>query len=62
MGTIHQLLEQEGKLAAIEQGTVPRDVIEAAAQYLSDEDNALALLWQKFRVGRRFGIPTARFA
>jgi Plasmid encoded RepA protein len=42
MGTIHQLLEQQGKQSAIEMGTVSRDVIEAAAQYLSEEDNALA--------------------
>ena len=45
MGTIHKLLEQEGKLATIEQGAIPRDVIEAAAQYLSDEDNALACVY-----------------
>jgi hypothetical protein len=42
MGTIHQLLEKEGKQATIEAGFVPRDVVEAAAHYLSEEDNALA--------------------
>ena len=42
MGTIHQLLEREGKQATIEAGFISRDVIEAAAHYLSEEDNALA--------------------
>ena len=42
MGTIHQLLEKEGKQAAIEAGFIARDVVEAAAHYLSEEDNALA--------------------
>lgn len=42
MGSIHKLLEDKGKQAAVEQGLFSRDVIEAAAQYLSEEDNALA--------------------
>jgi hypothetical protein len=42
MGTIHQLLESKGKQAAIESGSIPRDIIEVAAHYLSEEDNALA--------------------
>jgi hypothetical protein len=42
MGTIHQLLQKEGKQATIEHGSIPREVIEAAAHYLSEEDNVLA--------------------
>lgn len=42
MGTIHKLLEAEGKQATIEAGFARRDVIEVAAHYLSEEDNALA--------------------
>lgn len=40
MGTIHNLLETKGKQAALEAG-LKRDVVEAAASYLGDEDSGL---------------------
>src|SRR4051794_1436564 len=45
MGQIHQLLETQGKQAAIDSSAASRDVIEAAALYLSDEDNALTFAY-----------------
>ena len=45
MGQIHQLLEAKGKQATVESGVAPRDVVEAAALYMSDEDNALAFAY-----------------
>jgi len=45
MGQIHQLLEAKGKQAAMESGLATRDVIEAAALYMSDKDNALAFAY-----------------
>lgn len=44
MGEIHELLEAKGKQAAIDAG-ISRSVVEAAAQYLSDEDNALGFAY-----------------
>lgn len=43
MGTVHDLLEAKGKQGAIEAG-IARSVVEAAAQYLSEEDNALSFV------------------
>lgn len=40
MGTVHQLLETRGKHGALEAG-VARDVVEAAASYMGDEDSGL---------------------
>lgn len=45
MGQIHQLLENKGKQATVESGLIPRDVVEAAALYMADEDNALAFAY-----------------
>ena len=45
MGTIHNLIEQRGKQAAIEAEYAPRSVIEAAAAYMSEEDNALSCVF-----------------
>ena len=42
MGTIHSFIEERGKTAAIEGDVAPRSVIEAAAAYMGEEDNALA--------------------
>jgi hypothetical protein len=42
MGKIHDLLEERGKKAALESSLLPRSAIEAAAYYLSEEDNALS--------------------
>jgi hypothetical protein len=44
MGTVHDLLEAKGKQGAIEAG-IARSVVEAAAQYLSEEDNALSFAY-----------------
>lgn len=45
MGRVHKLLQEHGKQAAIEMDAAPRDVIETAARYLSEEDNALAFAY-----------------
>jgi Plasmid encoded RepA protein len=45
MGQLHDLISARGKLVAIESGLAPRDAIEAAALYMSDEDNALAFAY-----------------
>src|SRR6185437_15540038 len=44
MGTIHNLLEEKGKQGALEAG-FERAVVEAASQYLSDEDNTLGFAY-----------------
>jgi hypothetical protein len=44
MGTVHHLLETRGKKGALEAG-IDRSVVEAAVQYLSDEDNALGFAY-----------------
>lgn len=45
MGKLHRELETIGKRAAIEQNVAPRDVIEAAARYMADEDDALSFAY-----------------
>jgi hypothetical protein len=44
MGTLHDLIGTKGKQAAIEAG-IERDVVEAAASYLGDEDNGLGFAY-----------------
>lgn len=44
MGTIHSLLEEKGKLGAIQAGA-DRNVVEVAAAYLSDEDSGLGFAY-----------------
>lgn len=44
MGTVHELIEARGKQGALEAG-IERSVVEAAAQYLSDEENALGFAY-----------------
>jgi hypothetical protein len=44
MGTVHQLIEAKGKTAAIATG-LDRDVIEAAAKYMADEDTGLGFIY-----------------
>lgn len=44
MGTVHDLLEAKGKQAALDAG-IERQVVEAAAQYMADEDNALGFAY-----------------
>ena len=43
MGTVHQLLAEKGKQEAIASGTVDREIVEAAARYMSDEEFGLGL-------------------
>ena len=45
MGEVHRLLEERGKKGAIETNLIPRDVLEAAHLYLSDEESALAFAY-----------------
>jgi Plasmid encoded RepA protein len=45
MGQVHRLLEEHGKAGAIERDAAPRDVIEVAARYMAEEDNALAFAY-----------------
>lgn len=44
MGTVHDLLEARGKQGALEAG-IERCVVEAAAQYLAEEDNGLGFAY-----------------
>jgi hypothetical protein len=44
MGMVHELLEASGKQGALEAG-IDRSVVEAAAPYLSDEDNGLGFAY-----------------
>ena len=44
MGTVHKLLEERGKKAALEAG-IDRSVVEAAALYMSDEENGLGFAY-----------------
>ena len=44
MGTIHQLIEEQGKSGAIASG-LDRDLIEAAARYMADEDSGLGFIY-----------------
>ena len=44
MGTIHSLLEEKGRLGAIQAGA-DRNVVEVAAAYLSDEDSGLGFAY-----------------
>jgi hypothetical protein len=58
MGTVHELLERQGKRGAIEAG-LDRELIEAAVSYMSDESpgrsfpNACGWSWNP--VGDRVG-------
>jgi Plasmid encoded RepA protein len=45
MAEVHSLIETLGKRGAIEQSVASRDVIEAAAAYLSNEDDALSFAY-----------------
>lgn len=45
MAVVHGLISNGSKQAALEANLVPRDVIEAASLYLSDEESALAFAY-----------------
>jgi len=44
MGTVHDLLQTRGKQSALDAG-ISRDLVEAAAVYMSDEDGALSFVY-----------------
>jgi hypothetical protein len=45
MGELHSLIEARGKQFAVEHNMAPRDLLEAATAYMSDEDTALAFAY-----------------
>ncbi len=45
MGTVHKLLEEKGKQAALQLGSLSRQEIEAAAAYMADEDSGIGFLY-----------------
>jgi Plasmid encoded RepA protein len=45
MGTVHRLIEQKGKAGVIASGGLDREVIEAAAKYMADEDAGLGFIY-----------------
>src|SRR4051812_45556209 len=45
MGTIHQLLVENGKQGTLQFGVFGRQEIEAAAAYMADEDSAIGYLY-----------------
>ena len=45
MGELHSLIEARGKAFAVEHNLAPRDLLEAASAYMSDEDTALAFAY-----------------
>ena len=44
MGTVHDIIEARGKKAALE-ADLDRRVVEAAAQYMADEDSGIGFLY-----------------
>jgi hypothetical protein len=45
MGTVHQLLAEKGKQGAIASGELDREIVEAAARYMSDEESGLGFVY-----------------
>jgi replication initiator protein len=45
MGTVHRLISERGKHGALAVGVVDRDVIEAAARYMQDEESGLGFVY-----------------
>jgi hypothetical protein len=45
MGTVHKLLEERGKQASLQLGSLSRREIEAAAAYMADEDSGIGFLY-----------------
>lgn len=45
MATVHQLLAEKGKQGAIASGAVDREIVEAAARYMSDEESGLGFVY-----------------
>jgi hypothetical protein len=57
MGDIHDFLEEQGKKAALKGGGFDRREVEAAAAYLSDEENAISFLYSGWSSA---GLPHRR--
>ena len=45
MGTVHQLITKHGRQGTIALGTLDREIIEAAAKYMGDEDSGLGFIY-----------------
>ena len=45
MGTVHRLIEEHGKTGAIVRTELERQIVEAAAAFMGDEDNALGFVY-----------------
>ena len=45
MGTVHKLLEEQGKQGVLSLGGFDRSEVEAASAYMADEDTALGYLY-----------------
>ncbi len=45
MGTVHDLIETKGKQQALELDAFPRNVVEAAASYMADEEGGIGFLY-----------------
>jgi hypothetical protein len=45
MGTVHRLLAEKGKQKAIASGELDREIVEAAARYMSDEESGLGFVY-----------------
>src|SRR3954447_5261074 len=44
MGEVHQLIAEQGRMAAVNSG-MDRDIVEAAAKYMADEDSGLGFIY-----------------
>src|SRR4051794_27869627 len=44
MGEVHQLIADQGRMAAVNSG-MDRDIVEAAAKYMADEDSGLGFIY-----------------
>src|SRR5919199_6925601 len=45
MGTVHQLISEHGKHGVLALGTMDRDIVEAAARYMADEESGLGFIY-----------------
>lgn len=45
MGTVHQLISERGRAATLASNLIDRDIVEAAARYMGDEDGGLGFIY-----------------
>ena len=45
MGEVHQLIATHGRMGAVNSGELDRDIVEAAAKYMADEDAGLGFIY-----------------